>query len=82
MNSLEQAVLGPIRSELIGHNAVFYSPGGTIVVENITKVDLDDYGKAIRITADRMIHSVPGTEKTFETNQRRIHISYKYTVTK
>ena len=23
MNTLEQAILGPIRSELIGHNAIF-----------------------------------------------------------
>lgn len=35
MNTLEQAILGPIRSELIGHNAIFYSICGKTVAENI-----------------------------------------------
>lgn len=36
MNTLEHAILGPIRSELIGHNATFYSFCGKTVAENIT----------------------------------------------
>ena len=53
MNTLEQAILGPIRSELIGHNATFYSFCGKTIAENITEVELDSCGKLIRITADR-----------------------------
>lgn len=82
MNTLEQAILGPIRSELIGHNATFYSICGKIVVENITEVELDGYGKFIRITADKIVYAIPGTRATLETNQRRFHVSNKYEVTK
>ena len=38
MNTLEQAILGPIRSELVGHTATFYSICGKTVAENITEV--------------------------------------------
>lgn len=40
MNTLEQAILGPIRSELIGHTATFYSICGKTVAENITDIEL------------------------------------------
>ena len=82
MNTLEQAILEPIRSELIGHNATFYSICGKTVVENITEVELDGYGKFIRITADKIVYAIPGTRATLETNQRRFHVSSKYEVTK
>ena len=82
MNTLEQAILGPIRSELIGHNATFYSICGKTVVENITEVELDGYGKFIRITADKIVYAIPGTRATLETNQCRFHVSNKYEVTK
>ena len=82
MNTLEQAILGPIRSELIEHNAIFYSLCGKTIAENITEVELDGYGKFIRITADKIVYAIPGTRKTFETNQRRFHVSNKYEVTK
>ena len=82
MNTLEQAILRPIRSELIGHNATFYSICGKTVAENITDVELDSCGKFIRITADKIIYAIPGTRATFETNQRRIHVSSEYEVTK
>lgn len=45
MNTLEQAILGPIRSELIGHTATFYSICGKTVAENITDVELDSCEK-------------------------------------
>ena len=82
MNTLEQAILGPIRSELIRHNAIFYTPCGKTVAENITEVELDDYGKLIRITAGKIVYAISGTRATFETNQRRFHVSNKYEVTK
>lgn len=41
MNTLEQAILGPIRSELIGHTVTFYAICGKTVAENITDVELD-----------------------------------------
>ena len=40
MNTLEQAILGPIRSELIGHNAIFYTPCGNITAETLRKWSL------------------------------------------
>ena len=82
MNTLEQAILGPIRLELIGHTATFYSICGKTVAENITEVELDSCGKFIRITADKIIYAIPGTRATLETNQRRFSISNKYEVTK
>ena len=82
MNTLEQAILGSIRSELIGHNATFYSICGKTVAENITDVELDSCGKFIRITADKIIYAIPGTRATLETNQRLFHISNKYEVIK
>ena len=82
MNTLEQAILGPIKSELIGHNAAFYSLCGKTIAENITEVELDGYGKFIRITADKIIYAIPGTRATLETNQRRFHVLSKYEVTK
>ena len=82
MNTLEQAILGSIRSELIGHNTIFYSFCGKIIAENITEVELDDYGKLIRIMADKIVYAITGTRATFETNQRRIHVSSEYEVTK
>ena len=68
MNTLEQAILGPIRSELIGHTATFYSFCGKTVAENITEVELDSCGKFIRITADKIVYAIPGTRATLETN--------------
>ena len=82
MNTLEQGLLEPIKSELIGHNAIFYSSGGKAIAENIMEVELDSYGKFIRITADKIVYAIPGTRKTFETNQHRFHVSNKYEVTK
>ena len=82
MNTLEQAILGPIRSELIGHNATFYSICGKTVAENITEVELDSCMKFIRITADKIIYAIPGTRATLETNQRLFHVSTKYEVVK
>ena len=82
MNTLEQAILGPIRSELIGHNATFYAICGKTVAENITDVELDSCGKFIRITADKIIYAIPGTRATLEMNQRCFHILSKYEVTK
>lgn len=82
MNTLEQAILGPIRSELIGHSAIFYSLCGKTVAENITEIELDGYGKFIRITADKIVYAISGTKATLEANQRRFHVSNKYEVTK
>ena len=82
MNTLEQAILWPIRSELIGHNATFYSICGKTVAENITDVEFDSCEKFIRITADKIIYAIPGTRATLETNQRSFHISNKYEVIK
>lgn len=82
MNTLEQAILGPIRSELIGHNATFYSICGKTVAENITDVELDSYEKFIRITANKIVYAIPGTRTTLETNQRRFSVLNKYEVTK
>lgn len=82
MNILEQAILGPIKSELIGHNAIFYSLCGKTIAENITEVELDGYGKFIRITADKIVYAIPGTKATLETNQRRFSVSNKYEVIK
>ena len=82
MNTLEQAILGPIRSELIGHNAIFYSFCGKTIAENITEVELDNCGKFIRIVADKIVYAIPRTRATLETNQRRFHILSKYEVTK
>lgn len=59
MNTLEQAILRSIRSELIGHNATFYSICGKTVAENITDVELDSCEKFIRITADKIILHSP-----------------------
>lgn len=82
MNTLEQAILGPIKSELIGHTATFYSICGKTVAKNITDVELDSCEKFIRITADKIIYAISGTRATFETNQRRFHVSNKYEVIK
>lgn len=82
MNTLEQTILEPIRSELIGHNATFYSICGKTVAENITEVELDSCEELIRITADKIVYAIPGTRATLETNQRRFHVSNKYEVTK
>ena len=82
MNTLEQAILGPIRSELIGHTATFYSICGKTVAENITDVELDSCGELIRITADKIIYAIYGTRATLESNQRSFHVSNKYEVTK
>ena len=82
MNTLEQAILEPIRSELIGHNATFYSICGKTVAENITDVEFDSCEKFIRITADKIVYAIPGTKAILETNQRRFHILSKYEVTK
>ena len=82
MNTLEQAILGPIRSELIGHNATFYFICGKAVVENITEVELDSCAELIRITADKIIYAIYGTRATLESNQRSFHVSNKYEVTK
>lgn len=82
MNTLEQAILGPIRSELIGHNATFYSSCDKTVAENITEVELDSCEKFIRIMADKIVYAIPGTRTTLETNQRRFYILSKYEVTK
>lgn len=82
MNTLEQAILGPIRSELIGHTATFYSICGKTVAENITDIELDSCEKFIRITADKIIYAIPRTRATFESNQHSFHISSKYEVTK
>lgn len=73
---------GPIRSELIGHNATFYTICGKTVAENITEVELDSCEKFIRITADKIVYAIPGTRATLETNQRRFHVSNKYEVIK
>lgn len=54
MNTLEQAILGPIKSELIGHNATFYAICGKTVAENITDVELDSCEKFIKL---RLIRS-------------------------
>ena len=82
MNTLEQAILGPIRSELIGHNATFYSICGKAVAENITEVKLDSCAELIRITADKIVYAISGTRTIFESNQRLFHVSNKYEVIK
>ena len=74
--------MGPIRSELIGHNATFYSFCGKTVAENITEVELDDCGKLIKITTDKIVYAISGIRTTLETNPRRFHVSNKYEVTK
>ena len=82
MNTLEQAILGSIRSELIGHNATFYSIYGKAVAENITEVKLDSCAELIRITADKIVYAISGTRTIFESNQRLFHVSNKYEVIK
>ena len=82
MNTLEQAILRPIRSELIGHTATLYSTCGKAVAENITEVELDSCEELIRITADKIVYAISGTRTIFESNQRSFHISNKYEVTK
>lgn len=82
MNTLEQAILGSIRSELIGHNAAFYSFCGKTIAENITEVELDSCEKFIRITAYKIVYAISGTRTIFESNQRLFHVSSKYEVTK
>ena len=74
MNTLEQAILGPIRSELIGHNATFYSFYGKTIAENITEVELDSCGKLIRITADRSFMLFPEQEQ----HLKRINVSFMF----
>ena len=74
MNTLEQAILGPIRSELIGHNAIFYTPCGKITAENITEVELDDYGKLIRITADKIVYAFLEQEQ----HLKRINVVFMF----
>lgn len=74
--------MGSIRSELIGHNAIFYSICSKTVAENITEVELDDCKELIRITADKIIYAIYGTRAILESNQRSFHISSKYEVTK
>ena len=73
---------GPIRSELIGHTATFYSTCGKTVAENITEAELDDCGKLIKITADKIVYAISGTRTIFESNQRLFHVSNKYEVIK
>ena len=68
MSTLEQAILEPIRSELIGHNATLYSTCGKTVAENITEVELDDCGKFIKITAYKIVYAISGTRTIFESN--------------
>ena len=68
MNTLEQAILEPIRSELIGHNATLYSTCGKTVAKNITEVELDDCGKFIKITAYKIVYVISGTRTIFESN--------------
>lgn len=68
MNTLEQAILGPIRSELIGHTATFYSFCGKTIAENIMGVELDSCGKLIRIVAYKIVYAISGTRATLETN--------------
>ena len=82
MNTLEQAILGPIRSELIWHNATFYVICDKTVAENITDVELDSCAELIRITADKIIYAIYGTRATLESNQRSFSVSNKYEVTK
>ena len=82
MKTLEQAILGPIKSELIGHNATFYTNCGKAVAENITEVELDSCAGLIRITADKIIYAIYGTRATLESNQRSFYILSKYEVTK
>ena len=82
MKTLEQAILEPIKSELIGHNATFYSICGKAVAENITEVELDSCAELIRITADKIIYAIYGTRATLESNQRSFHILSEYEVTK
>ena len=82
MKTLEQAMLEPIKSELIGHNATFYSICGKAVAENITEVELDSCAELIRITADKIIYAIYGTRATLESNQRSFHILSEYEVTK
>ena len=81
MNTLEQAILGPIRSELIGHNATFYTICGKAVAENIIDVELDRL-EIHRIMADKIVYAISGTRATLESNQRSFHILSKYEVTK
>lgn len=54
MNALEQAILGPIKSELIGHNAIFYSLCGKTIAENITEVEFDGYGNSLELQPIRL----------------------------
>ena len=83
MKTLEQAILEPIKSELIGHNATFYSICGKAVAENITEVEFDSScAELIRITADKIIYAIYGTRATLESNQRSFHILSEYEVTK
>ena len=74
--------MGSIRSELIGHNATFYSFCGKTIAENVTEIELDGYGKFIRIMADKIVYAITGTRATFESNQRRFHVLSKYEVIK
>ena len=66
--------MGPIKSELIGHNAIFYSLCGKTIAENITEVELDGYGKLIRITADKIVYAISGTRATL----KRINVVFMF----
>lgn len=82
MNILEQAILWLSDQNLLDTTQHFTLFAVKTVTENIIEVELDGYGKFIRITADKIVYAIPGTRATLETNQHRFHVSNKYEVTK
>jgi len=81
MKSIESVILEPIRKDLVGHSAIFQTKTGVVAAENISDVDLDSYGRTIRITAEKISYILPGHKEAFEVKQYRLHISAEYTVT-
>ena len=81
MKAIESVILEPIRKDLIGHTAMFRTKDGKYVkAENITGVDLDGYGRTIRVTADKITYRLPGHREDFETKQYRFHVTAEYSV--
>lgn len=81
MKTIESVILDPIKKDLVGHSAIFQTRTGVVTAENIADVDLDSYGRTIRVTAEKISYRLPGHKEPFEVIQYRFHTSAKYSVT-
>ena len=82
MKAIESVILGPIREDLIGHSAIFHTRVTSVETENITSVDLDGYGRAIVVTADKIKYRPLGKRESICVKQYRFHISAEYSIVK